>query len=125
MGLARIDLALTADGPPVVTVNGDQVANVVGLTVRHVPPSLPQLVLELAGEVTVAGEGIVALGQEAGDEVAYLRSFLANLDPDKLDDAATMKFGADDQAGQVITGPGQAFVAALLDMVPDTTGAKV
>ena len=117
MGLAKIDLELRADGPPAVTVNGEKLANVVGLTVRHVPPSMPQLVLELAGEVTLDGEGIVAVGQ-AADEVAYVRQFLTNLDPDKVDDAAANLFGQEDVDGKVITEPGQAFVAAILNMLP-------
>jgi hypothetical protein len=118
MGLAQIDLSLRADLPPLVTVNGEKLPNVVGLTVRHVPPSMPQLVLELAGEVTLEGEGIVAVERGAGDEIDYMRQFLANLDPDKLDDAAANLFGQEDADGKVITGPGQAFVAAILSMIP-------
>ena len=118
MGLAKIDLELRADGPPAVTVNGEKLANVVGLTVRHVPPSMPQLVLELAGEVALEGEGIVAVETGPGDEIAYLRQFLANLDPDKVDDTAANLFGQEGHDGKVITGPGQAFIAAILNMIP-------
>lgn len=118
MGLARLTLSLQADRAPQVYANGVQVPNVVGLTVRHVPPSMPQLVLELAGEVALEGEGIVAVETGPGDEIAYLRQFLANLDPDKVDDTAANLFGQEGHDGKVITEPGQAFIAAILAMLP-------
>jgi hypothetical protein len=116
MGLAKFTIDLTADKPPALTVNGRELP-VVALTLRHVPPSLPQLVLELAGEGLVAGEGIVAL-DAAGDTAADVRSFLAGLDPDKLDEIAARMFGEEDDKGRVIAGPGQAFIAAILDQLP-------
>lgn len=118
MALARIDLELRADGPPVVTVNGSKLAGVVGLTVRHAPPSMPQLFVELAGEVALEGEGIVA-ADNAGDTAADVRAALLNLDPDRLDDQAAQLFGADGPDGKAITGPGQAFVAAILNALND------
>lgn len=110
MALAQFSLDLRADRAPVLVVNGQQVA-VAGLTLRHVPPSMPQLILELAGEGTVEGEGIVALDQGAGDEIAYLRQFLANLDPDTLERAAAGQFDLGAETN------GQAFLAALVSMV--------
>lgn len=112
MPLARFSLDLSADRPPAITVNGEQLdLSVVGITVRHMPPSLPQLVLELAGEVTIEGDGIVAL-QPDTNEVDYLRQFLGNLDPEQLEAASLRQF----DEGAATTG--QAFHAALLAMVP-------
>ena len=111
MPLARFSIDLSADRPPVLTVNGmEGELPIVALTVRHVPPSLPQLILELAGEVSLTGEGVVAVGPEQGDEIAYLRSFLANLDPETLERQALDRITECDTTGQ-------AFVAALLAMV--------
>ncbi len=111
MGLAQFSLDLRADRAPALTVNGQSVA-VVGLTLRHVPPSMPQLVLEMAGEGTIEGEGIVAVDQGgAGDEIEYLRSFLANLDPGVLEKAAIEQFDIGAETN------GQAFLSALIAMV--------
>lgn len=110
MALARFALDLSADRPPTLTINGQPGPAVVGITVRHVPPSLPQVILELAGEVAVEGEGIVALAP-AADEVDYLRSFLANLDPHVLEGAAADQFAEGAETN------GQAFLAALRAMV--------
>ncbi len=111
MALAQFTIDLRADRSPALTVNGEAVS-VVGLTLRHVPPSLPQLVLELAGEGAIEGEGIVAIDQgAAGDEVEYLRSFLANLDPGMLEKAAAEQFDIGAETS------GQAFLAALVAMV--------
>ncbi|MCA1571926.1 MAG: hypothetical protein LC798_16770 [Chloroflexi bacterium] len=115
MGVARFTLDLTADRPPELTIAGREgTLPIVGITVRHVPPSLPQLILELVGEVEVTGEGIVML-DHGGDTAADLRQILGNLDPDTLDEAATRKFGMDDRQGRAINSPGQAFVEAILD----------
>jgi len=111
MALARFTLDLSADRPPVLTVNGREgELPIVGITVRHVPPSLPQLILELAGEVSIEGEGIVALQPEA-DEVDHLRQFLGNLDPTQLERAALNQFHQGAETN------GQAFLAALREMV--------
>jgi hypothetical protein len=111
MPLARFSLDLSADRPPVVTINGgEHELPIVALTVRHVPPSLPQFILELAGEVTVTGEGVVAIGPEQRDEIAYLRTFLANLDPETLERQALERITECDTTGE-------AFVAALRAMV--------
>ena len=121
MGLANFSLRLTADKPPMVTVNGQRldVPGLVGIAVRHEPPSLPQLVLELTGELVIEGEGVVAVDSGAhGDEIAFMRQCLGNLDPDRLDDAACRLFGTEGPNGQVVTKPGEAFVAAILGMIP-------
>ena len=116
MGVARFNLHMRADRPPLLTVNGEEVAGVVGIRLHYVPPSLPQLILELAGEGRIDGEGIVALDHQP-DEGDDLRRILGNLDPDKLDEVAAQKFGMDDRQGQVIASPGKAFVEAILDAV--------
>lgn len=114
MALAHIAVELRADAPPIVAVNGVQVP-VVGVTVRHVPPSMPQVFLELAGEVTLEGEGIVAQVEADGNTAADVRAALLNLDADKLDEQAARLFGEEGPDGRVIAGPGQAFVAAIVN----------
>jgi hypothetical protein len=116
MGLAAIDLRFRADGPPLVTVNGVEVAGVVSVTARHAAPSMPQVFIELAGEVTLEGEGIV-IGDSGGDTAADVATFLGNLDPEKLDEAAMAKYMQDGRDGKVIGSPGRAFIEAILDAV--------
>jgi hypothetical protein len=117
MGLAAIDLRFRADGPPLVSINGVEVAGVVSVTARHAAPSMPQIFIELAGEVTLIGEGIVIGDSAAGNTAADVATLLGNLDPEKIDEAAMAKYTQDGRDGKIIATPGRAFIEAILDAV--------
>lgn len=91
MGLAKFDVELQPGGPTRVTVNGDDIGRHVRslhMAVRH--GEIPRLVLELSGEGSLSGEGIIEVaGQPTEEEIgAYLIEWLGEQDPDDLTQSA-------------------------------------
>lgn len=111
MPLARIRVQATAGEPLATEVNGSPLPTgmvVTGLSVQLVD-GVPQFVLGVSGEGVIEGDGIVVLEPTSGDEIAYLRQFLANLDPKELNRLAL-------EEGDFTTTPGEALKAGLLRM---------
>lgn len=113
MPLARIHVVATAGEPLAVEVNGSPLPDgmvVKGLSIQLVD-GVPQIVLAVSGEGHIEGEGIVVVQSEGGDEIAYLRQFIANLDPGELDRRAI------EHASTLTSKPGEGYKAALLEMI--------
>ena len=110
MGLARFSVEMHMGRAPKVRVNDECVRAGPAVMLDHEQSAVPRLALELAGEGTIEGEGIVEVVRES-NEVDYLRAFLANLDPTQMERAAL------EQLHQGAETNGQAFLAALREMV--------
>ena len=94
-------------GAPTVIVNGTEVPGVAAASCYTARGEIPRLVLDIAGDVTIEGDGIVHTTMPAdGDELA---AWLENIDPDELSSAAL----ANTSMG---TSPGQAMLAQLVKM---------
>jgi hypothetical protein len=114
VGFARFDVDLQLGQPPTVVVNGEKldpaVFSFVGVRPGTDFGTPAALLLEVAGEGRVEGPGVV-WAQSDGNEVEYLRQFIASIDPGELERRAL--------AHQVTIndGPGEGFLKALMEMI--------
>lgn len=92
-------------GAPTVIVNGTEVPGVAAASCYTARGEIPRLVLDIAGDVTIEGDGIVHTTMPAdGDELA---AWLENLDPTEIGAAAL----ANTSMG---VSPGEAMIAELV-----------
>lgn len=111
----RVVLPPTLGGDATVELDGRDVTKDVTLrsvAVQGSPRDVTTVWLEIAGEGTIEGEGIVHVAR-AGQEPEVIRAFLDRIDPGELERISLEQF--DDPA---VATTGQAFLAALKAMVP-------
>lgn len=108
MGLTPFDISL-APGEGKVLVDGKDVSDkVAGLTIEAAPGEIPKVFLQLHGEGTVEGEGVVHVVKDQ-DMREIVAEFIANVDPSALEADALARMGG---LGATMT-TGQAFLEAL------------
>lgn len=112
MGLAKFKVVIEVGHPTAIVVNGAELDPAVYAFagVRCEPGALPVLVLEVAGEGTIQGEGVAVLKSE-GDEIAYMRQFVQAIDPQEWERRSAA------HAPTMNMPIGQGMKEALLEMI--------
>jgi len=109
MGLTPFDISL-APGEGRVVVDGQDVSSrVTRVTIDAPAGEIPKVFLELNGQGTLEGEGIVHIVKDQ-DMREIVAEFISNVDPSALEAAALEKLGGGLSAPM---STGEAFLEAL------------